>query len=93
MAGHKRLYVHLRAMHIIYTAGIFSNHRFHTIGKYVENYRYRYGKYGPDTDYRSITTYSNLHHPPTPLFYRVPAVCEKTFSASFVPQPAENTTY
>ena len=22
-----------------------------------------------------------------------PAVCEKTFSASFVPQPAENTTY
>ena len=34
----------------------------------------------------------NLHHLPTPLFYRVPAVCEKTFSASFVPQPAENTT-
>ena len=50
---HKRLYVHPRAMHIIYTAWIFSTIGF-TIGKYV----YRHGKYRPDTDtdYRSITT-------------------------------------
>ena len=35
------------------------NHRFHTIGKYVQNYRYRsstdMANIGPDTDYRSIT--------------------------------------
>ena len=36
--------------------------------------------------------YSNLQDLPAPLFYRSPAVCEKTFFASFVPQPAENTT-
>ena len=42
MAGHKRLYVHPRAMHIIYTIYIyFLNHRFHIIGKYVQNYLYR----------------------------------------------------
>ena len=39
------------------------------------------------------TCLSNLHHLPTTLFPRVPAVSEKTFYASFVPQPAENTTF
>ena len=39
---HKRLYVHPCAMHIynLYSANIL-NHQFHTIGKYVQNYRYR----------------------------------------------------
>ena len=41
---HKRLYVHPRAMHInaynLYSVN-FLNHRFHTIGRYVQNHRYR----------------------------------------------------
>ena len=35
----------------------------------------------------------NPRHPYTWLSSRLPEVCEKTFSASFVPQPAENTTF
>ncbi len=30
--------------------------------------------------------------PAPPAYKQAPGVCEKTFSASFVPQPAENTT-
>ena len=38
---HKRLYVHPRAVHYNLYSITFPNYRFHTIGKYVQNYRYR----------------------------------------------------
>ena len=34
-----------------------------------------------------------LENPQHPRLKQAPGVCEKTFSASFVPQPAENNTY
>ena len=37
---HKRLYVHPRGAYNLYSV-TFLNYRFHTIGKYVQNYRYR----------------------------------------------------